>query len=613
MSSRFSLFLFACAAFAPLSAAAQSADRDAPIIVTGTRLPTALDAATAPVSVLTAADLERRQTVFLADALATLPGLTISRNGAFGGQTSLRVRGASSQQTLVLIDGVAVNDPSGPAGGFDAGALDAADIERVEVLRGPQSTLWGSDAIGGVVSIITRAPAPGLGGRVFAEGGSFGTMRGGGGVTFGAGPIAARVGGVAIHSDGISKADARDGNPETDGYDARALDGRVRFDPSSAFRVDAFGRYATSETDTDSFGFVTGVTDGPDRAEQTERSGGVSARIGAEGARLTHRFTFAAADIDRTSFTTFGDFPAKGARTSARYEGQARLGDHVRTAFGAERERTSVRGSGASTIDGLFALAEARPRETLTLTAGVRRDDHSRFGDVTTTRLGLRYAPLPALGLRASWGQGFKAPSIFQLLGDGVFVAPNPNLRPERATGWDAALFGTWLDGRASGEIGYFSLKSRDLISFGRTGYVNVARAESTGVEASGRLAATDRLTLSGTVTQTDAIDATTGAKLLRVPETSATVDAVWRATDALELSVIARHVGETKDIVAPANPRGVIAAWTRLDAAARYRISPRLELYARVENVTDETYQEVFGYGTPGRSAYAGVRVRFE
>lgn len=613
MSSRFSFFVFACAALAPLAAAAQSADRDAPIVVTGTRLPTALDAATAPVSVLTAADLERRQTTFLADALATMPGLTISRNGAFGGQTSLRVRGASSQQTLVLVDGVAVTDPSGPAGGFDAGSLDAAEIERVEVLRGPQSTLWGSDAIGGVVSIVTQAPAPGLSGRAFAEAGSFGTVRGGGGFAVGAGPFAARLGGVAIHSDGISKADARDGNPETDGYDAQALNARARYDAAPALRVDLFGRYAASETDTDSFGFVTGVTDGPDRAEQTERSGGLTARIGAENARLTHRLTLAAADIDRTSFTTFGDFPAKGARTSARYEGQARFGERLRTAFGAERERTSVRGSGASTIDGVFALAEAKPRDDLTLTAGVRRDDHSRFGDVTTTRLGLRYTPSAALGLRASWGEGFKAPSIFQLLGDGFFVAPNPALRPERAEGWDAALFGTWLDGRASGEIGYFELKSRDLISFGATGYVNVARAESTGVEVSGKIAVTPRVALSGSFTQTDAIDATTGAKLLRVPERAASVEATWRATDKLDLALLGRHVGETKDIVVAANPRGRIAAWTRLDATARYALSPRFELYARVENVTDEAYQEVFGYGTPGRSAYAGVRVRFE
>ncbi|MBU6373249.1 MAG: TonB-dependent receptor [Alphaproteobacteria bacterium] len=613
MSSRVSFFLFACVALAPLSAVAQSADRDAPIVVTGTRLPTALDAATAPVSVLTAADLERRQTVFLADALATLPGVTISRNGAFGGQTSLRVRGASSQQTLVLIDGVAVNDPSGPAGGFDAGALDAADIARVEVLRGPQSTLWGSDAIGGVVSIITRAPEPGVSGRAFAEGGSYGTVRGGGGINVGAGAFAARLGGVVTTSDGISKADARDGNPEKDGYDAHALDGRARYAVSPAVQVDAFARYAHSKTDTDSFGFVTGVTDGPDRAEQTERSGGVSARFGAEDARLTQRVTLAAADIDRTSFTTFGDFPAKGARTSARYEGQARLGGNVRTAFGAERERTSVRGSGASTVDGLFALAEIRPADTLTLTAGVRRDDHSRFGDVTTTRLGVRYAPVPAFGLRASWGEGFKAPSIFQLLGDGVFVAPNPNLRPERAKGWDVALFGAWLDGRASGEIGYFSLKSRDLISFGTVGYVNVARAESTGVEASGRIELRDDLSLDASYTQTDATDATTGAKLLRVPERSATLEADWRATPRLGLTLIGRHVGETRDLVVPANPRGRIAAWSRLDAAARYQLTPKLELYARIENVTDEAYQEVFGYGTPGRSAYAGVRVRFE
>ncbi|NDC60376.1 MAG: TonB-dependent receptor, partial [Alphaproteobacteria bacterium] len=340
-----------------------------------------------------------------------------------------------------------------------------------------------------------------------------------------------------------------------DDYSAHGVTGRAAYDATPELRFEGFGRYAHSDVDVDSFGFVTGVTDGPDSARQTERSLGASVRIGAADARLTQRITLSGADIDRTSFSAFGDFEAKGERVTGRYEGQAKLGDRIRTAFGAERERTRVRDGGAATIDGLFALVEARPVDGLTLTAGVRRDDHSKFGDVTTSRFGLRYQPIKAIGVRASWGEGFKAPAIFQLIGDGQFVAPNPNLRPERAKGWDAALFGEWFDGRASGEIGYFRLDSRDLIGFGTIGYVNVARAKSEGLEASVRVRLAPSLALSGTYAEVDAVDETSGLRLLRAPERTAYLEADWRATKDLGFTLSARHVGEARDLVVPANP----------------------------------------------------------
>jgi vitamin B12 transporter len=609
MSSRFAFSFFAfVAALAPLASAAAE-----DIIVTGARLRTPLDASATTVRVLTAADLERRQAKTLADALQAVPGFTLSRNGAFGGQTTLRLRGASSSQTLVLVDGVALNDPSSPNGGFDAATLDAAEVERVEVLSGPQSTLWGSDAIGGVINIVTRGVAPGRTGRAFAEAGSFGTARAGGSAGFASGGFGARLGGFAEVSDGISKADKRDGNPEADDYSAYALNGRAGYDFGPGARLEGSGRYAHSDVDTDSFGFRTGVTDGPDRARQTERSGGASLRLGGEDAAFTNRFSFSAADIDRTNFSSFGNFDAKGERVNARYEGQAKIGARVRTAFGAERERTRVRGGGAMTIDSGFALVEARPVDALTFTAGVRRDDHSRFGGVTTGRVGFLFEPVNGIGVRANWGEGFKAPTIFQLLGDGQFVQPNPALRPERARGWDAALVGHWLDGRARADVTWFRIESRDLIGFGSVGYVNIARARSEGIEATGALDVSRTLTFNGAWSQIDAVDEANGRRLLRVPENTGFLEADWRATPRLGLTLTGRHVGEAREISSPANPRRRIASWSRLDAAARFALTPRVDLYGRVENVTDAHYQEVFGYGTPGRAAYAGVRVRFE
>jgi vitamin B12 transporter len=201
---------------------------------------------------------------------------------------------------------------------------------------------------------------------------------------------------------------------------------------------------------------------------------------------------------------------------------------------------------------------------------------------------------------------------VFQVSGGG-FVPANPNLQPEEAEGWDAAVFLNLAGDRFSAEIGAFDLETTNLINFSSAGYVNVARAESSGLEVAGRLAATDTLSFSANYTFTDATNAVTGRRLIRIPEYTAFVEADWQATPALGLTATVRYNGEETDSVRPRNPRGLVEAWTRIDLAGRYRLSDRVELFGRVENLLDENYQDIFGYGTPGLSAYGGVRVRFE
>jgi vitamin B12 transporter len=595
-------------------AVAQEANSDQ-IIVTANRLETPLDTSTSAVSVLTDEDLVRRQSVFLVDALTTLPGVTVSQNGSFGGQASVRIRGAASEQTLVLIDGVTVNDPTSPGGGFNAAFLDANDIARIEVLRGPQSTLWGSDAIGGVINIITKRPEDGVGVGAYLEAGSFGTARAGASLSYGGERVDVRLGGALIGTDGISKADERDGNPEEDDYSNATLDGRIGFQATDILRIEAFGRYGDSSNDFDSFGTATGVRDGDEVSETKEANGGFAARLSLFDGGLENLLIVSRAEIERRNFTNGApSFSADGSRQTLRYQGTTRPMQDATIAFGAEREESEIEGSSSTTIDGLFLLAEVSPIDSLTLTAGVRRDDHERFGDVTTGRFGLRWTPVGAIGVRASWGQGFKAPSIFQLTSFfAPATAPNLALQPEEAEGWDAAIFTRLLGGRLQGEIGYFRLETENLINFSGGRYINIAQAESQGVEIAARFAVTDAFTLSGNYTNTDAINAITGKRLTRIPEHAAFLEADWAVTDMIGLTASVRYNGAETDSVRASNPDGVVDSWTRFDLAGRYRVAEHVEFYARVENVADEHYQDIFGYGAPGRSIFGGIRVRFD
>lgn len=611
-----------------LAAAAPAFAEDKPageIFVTATRLPEIGEAQTSAISTLTSEDLERRQIVFVGDALAALPGVTMSQNGALGGQASIRIRGAASQQTLFLIDGVPVNDASAPGGGYDVSTLDAADIEKIEVLRGPHSTLWGSDAIGGVVAVTTRRAAEGITGNAFAEGGSFGTLRTGGGVAFGGERVDARISANAITTDGISRAAI---GTEDDPYNAGTVNGRVGVDINEALRVEAFGRYTRSKTDYDGYAppfFAFGDTDNYSRTKDTQ--GGVLARYTMFDGRLENVLVASRDDVDREAFSGGLQSSRAGAtRDTLRYQGTWRVIDLASLAFGAEREETEIKvespgpfgsvNEGSSQIDSLFALGEWAPVDNVTLTAGVRYDDHDQFGDVTTSRFGASWKAADLLGVRASWGQGFKAPTIYQLTA--FFfpaTAPNTDLKPEEADGWDAALFTDLLDGKLRAELGYFSIDTKNMIDYDvLTGaYGNIAKAKSEGVEFSLSYAINDALTVAGNYTYTDATNEVTGAKLIRIPENAAYAEVDWRVTDKLNLTLTGRY-NSSEDDVDPDTFLGTTnKSWTTLDLAARYAVSDKLELYGRVENLTDEDYQDVAGYGEPGTAVYGGVRIRFE
>lgn len=583
---------------------------DDEVVVYGVRMQQAVTEVGSSVTIITADEIQARGFDFVVDALATAPGVTTNQNGTFGGSASVRIRGASSEQTLVIIDGVVVNDPTSPGGGYDFARLDPDNIERIEVLRGPQSTLWGTDAIGGVINIITKRPTKGSKSKIFAQGGSFGSLRAGLDFSGAGDRFDYRLAATTNSTDGISKADEANGNLETDPFDSTTVSALFgsRIGDAGRLQFSALWSEAESAYDSFVFGEQGNVGDGDEISKNDELTSNLTLQLPLLDGRLENIFLLGYTETDRNNFTDGApSFSSKGDRLTYRYQGTLQLNDSNRLAFGVEREDSESNGE-ESTIDGIFALYEAQPLDTLTLSAGLRRDDHEEYGGETTARLAAAYNPSEQLTFSASWGEGFKAPTLFQTTFFCCGAAgPNPDLRPETSDAFDVGVVYRSSDDR--GEIGltYFDQDTTDLItfSFAVGGYENLARAKSKGVEIHARYRFTNWLDASLNFANIDAKDGT-GAALIRVPENAGDLALALNPEGRLSGVLSMRYNGKEQD------PNGVVDSWFRVDLAGEFALSESIELYARIENLLDEEYQQILGYGTPGLSGYLGARLAF-
>lgn len=596
-----------CVSFAQESILDESLEN---VVVYGVRMTQPATEVGSSVSIITSEDIEALGADFAIDVLALAPGVTVNQNGAFGGAASVRIRGSATGQTLVIIDGVVANDPTAPGGGYDFARLDTSNIERIEILKGPQSTLWGSDAIGGVINIITKRPEQGFEGKVFGEAGSFSYLRGGAEIGGANDRYDFRLSAVTTSTDGISKADANNGNTEKDGFDATSVNGRVGAKLWGEARLDASFLWSDADADYDGYSFsVQGsVADADERSKTTELVSNITLTAPAFDGRLENLLLVGYTELKRDNFTNGQpSYSSEGDRLNLRYQGTLTINDSNRIAFGAEQEDSSADGQDTS-ITGLFGLYEWQPLESLTLSTGIRRDDHDTFGGVTTGRLAVAYNPNDQLTLRSSWGEGFKAPSIFQTT---FFccgaVAPNPDLKPETSKAYDAGITLRTSDARGELELTYFNQDTNNLIDFdfGVGGYKNIAETSSSGIELSGGYQVTTWANLSAEYTYIDSKDGM-GNDLARIPRHSGNVALVIDPAGPFSGTAVVRYNGREHD------PLATVDSWTRVDLSARYALNERVEFYARIENLLDEQYQQVLGYGTPGISGTLGARLSF-
>jgi len=631
--TKFLLLLSAAAIAASADAQTLPAADASDVVVTATRVAQPASEIGQAVTVIDRAEIERRQTVVVSDLLATTPGVTVTRNGTQGALTGVRIRGAESDQTLVVIDGVRVNDPASTGGGFDFGNLLASSVERIEVLRGPNSVPWGSQAIGGVVNIITAAPAEGLQARANAEYGYADSMFASAGISSAKGPVSGSLTGGYLRTDGISSAAS---GTERDGYRQYGATGRLGVEFAPGIGLDLRGYFADSRAELDGFpapDYVLADTSDYGKTQEVYGYAGLHANV-ADG-RFNNRVAFTIADINRDTYEpAFGAEPSflgRGRSERYEYQGDFRPLDQVRVVAGVERENSRFNDGftyADTGITSVYGQLIVKPLDILTLTGGVRNDDHEDFGNHTTFGANAALALRTGTTVRASYGEGFKAPTLYQLFSD----YGNRGLDPETARNFDIGVEQAFLADRARVGVTYFNRRTRNQIDFRDCSpteqttagsicvdrpfgvYDNVARAEADGVEVSLALRPVDPLTLTANYsyihTENRSIGANFGNTLARRPEQTASVNADYRFAVGLSIGGTVSLVGDSFDDA---------ANMTRLDGyalasiRAEVPITEQVALYGRVDNLTDARYQTVAGYGNYGRAAYGGVRLRLK
>ncbi|WP_313535829.1 TonB-dependent receptor plug domain-containing protein [Sphingomonas sp.] len=613
----FKLSLFATAALAPLAAHADPDDDR--IVVVASGVAQRADTVGRSITTIDRDEIEQRQTVALSDLLATTPGVTVVRNGGLGTATALSIRGAQSDQTLVLIDGIRVGDPSATGGAYNFASLLAGSVERVEVLRGPNSVIWGSQAIGGVVNVTTLQGAHGLHVRGNAEGGPFGTFDGNAAIAGGNDRITAGLTAGYLTTNGIS---AAANGREADGYRQVGATGNVEVQLAPGLALDLRGYYADSKVDLDGYAPPTyDFGDTGEYAKTQEIYGYAGLKNDAFGGTLHNRLGFTLSDIHRDGYNEDSSiaYRYRGRAERYTYQGDATLAQQLRLVFGAEHEQSRIRydeGFGSAGrysvgITSFYGQAIVTPIAPVTLTGGVRHDDHDTFGGHWTWNADLAVRATASTVLHASFGEGFKAPTLYQLYS----AYGDRSLRPETARSYEAGVRQTLAGGKVALGATWFHRDSDNQIdyNFDTSTYYNLNKTRAEGVELEALLQPVKALTVRANVTHVFSENRSVGYlgnDLPRRPRDTANVSADYRFPFGLAIGGTVTMVGDSFNDVGNLTP---IDGYALASVRAEMPVTKLLSLYGRVDNIGDVRYQQITGYGTYGRAAFGGVRVRFQ
>jgi len=574
---------------------------------------TPLDRTGATVQVITQEQLEQADETTLAEFLARQPGISVSANGGIGANTTLRIRGLDGKYIKVLVNGIDVTDPSSTQAQFNWGGLTTANLGRVEILKGSSSSLYGSRAVGGVVNISTiqRPEEPGSETTFAVEGGSHETYRAAAGYAYSGERGGLTFGIDRITTNGFS-AKSGAGNTEADGYQATQITLSADVMATDRLKLGLSAYALESEGDYDEW---SGDGTAPFDERNTTESRGVRAYAELMTGAVDHTLSFTYFTTDRLSSSNGFDTTFDGDRKRIDYTGNYAASDVLTLTFGADWEEESFNtgtDTGSVETTGIFGEILYAATPDLDLSASLRLDDHSTFGDYVTGRLAAAYRLSGATTLRAVASTGFRAPSLYEL---NSTLYGNATLQPEESTSFELGVEHEFGAGR-SVKATAFHTRIDNLIQFVTltawplpfTGQYQQVAGESTsqGVELSGEWAVNDWLGLYGNYTYTDAEDAT-GARLVRVPGHDVTLGLGGEFATGWTGDLNLRHVADRPD-----DSGQVMEDYTVVNAGVTYAFTDNAEGYLRIENLLDTSYETAASYQASGRALYVGLRASF-
>ena len=594
------------------------------ILVSAALIPIVASRSANSITVIDSEQIKLRAAQSVSDLLRDVPGLAVSSYGALGSLTSIRARGSESNHLVVLIDGVEVNDPS-QSDMLNWGTLSAADIERIEIIRGPQSSIRGSDAVAGVVNIITSEANQALSADVFTEYGSRATSKNGFSLGHKSGKFSVRIGASHLETDGINIQPST--GDDIDGYQNTGINLKAGYQYSDQLNLSLTSRKTNGMNEFDGFPEVQS-------SDFNRFHNKFTADYNSADGLWSHAVSLADSDFENNNFKQENSQPLANGSTSSNKQNYQYIGSRFwqakdqRLSLALEREKEEYQQRGGwafgADADKLVSrktesvAVEYRfdPIESVTLAASARKDDNDFFGKSNTQRLEVVFQQSDTLRLRGAWGTAVKNPTFTELYGIYSGFQSNPNLKPEESESWELGLDTTLSDERIQLGVTYFNAHLKDEIGSSCDANwtctpINIEGiSDRQGVELSSSFAVSDSLQVNAAYTYTDSEDPAGVEEQLRAKHIGS-INVAWQVKSDTKVNLNVQHNGSQTDYGFP-NPV-MLDAYTLVNLNANYSANDKMDVYLRLNNLFDEDYQQVNGYETLGFGANIGLRYKLQ
>jgi len=632
------LALMLCISFVmPNIASAQQPDGDMEnILVSASLLPITINRSANAITIIDRNEINNRAVVSASDLLRDVAGLAVSRSGAQGSQTQIRMRGGEANHLLVLVDGVEANNPA-QSDEFNWGTLVAAHIERIEIIRGPQSSILGSDAMAGVVNIITRSADQPLSANAFFETGGFNTQNNGISIGFKDGGFDMRLGVSDLQTDGENI--SRSGS-EKDGYENTNLNLKSGWKASDQLRLTFVARQSDGMNEYDADSDFDSLIDDQDNVSKFRSATmQLKADYSSFNGHWQHQLSMAQSTNKNAEFNQRTPGTVTDSNKDQYRLVSSLLWDELnhRLSLLIEREEEEFQQRGPINDYGVFGIYDpnqSRSRDTdslaleyradisekLTLAVSTRHDDNSEFNSSDTSRVEAIYQINDSVRLRSAYGTAIKNPTFTERFGFYTNFIGNPSLEPEESSNWELGIDQLFNQGGSTLSVTFFNSELEneidgnfmDPVTFRYTSKNRQGLSKRQGMELTTVNKLNDAVSLNTSYTYTDSVESDGANRLVdevRRARHIGSLNLSWQAMDSLHINANAQYNGSQMDVVYPKNVK--LADYTVVNLSANYRATPNLDVYVRFDNLLNESYEEVFSYQTLGFSANIGVRYK--